>query len=116
MVSSARIEDNHCRRTHARTPLPGTAAYLSPHRLLIARVGDLSASGAFLSTSFPDPIGTRATLAIEVDGERVQLEIEVVRVSFLGGRDGRGAGMGVCFVDVPRALKRRLMDGIADDA
>lgn len=103
---------------HTRTPLPGTAAYLSPHRVLIARVGDLSASGAFLSTTFPDPMGTRATLALELDGARVQLEIEVVRVSFLGGSDGRGAGMGVSFLDVPRALKRRLlaMDGTAGDA
>ena len=126
MVSFARpIEDNNStlpiadsRRTHARMPLPGTAAYLSPHRLLIARVGDLSAGGAFLSTSFPDPIGTRATLALEMAGERVHIDIEVVRVSFFGGKDGRGAGMGVSFIDVPRATRRMLMalSGTADDA
>lgn len=100
------------RRAHPRTPLPGTAAYLSEHRLLIARVGDFSPSGAFLSTSFPDPVGTRATLDVVLaDGERVQLDVEVVRVSFFGGRDGSKAGMGVAFVDVPRALRRRLVAG-----
>lgn len=96
------------RRTHGRTPLAGSAAYLSPHRVLIARVGDLSASGAFLATKFPDPVGTRATLEIDVDGGRVALDVEVVRVSFFGGPRGDGAGMGVAFIDVPREIRRRL--------
>lgn len=100
--------DARNRRTHGRAPLPGSAAYLSAHRVLIARVGDLSASGAFLATAFPDPVGTRATLEIELDGARVPLDVEVVRVSFFGGRDGRGAGMGVAFIDVQREIRRRL--------
>lgn len=104
------------RRSCLRAPLPGTAAYLSAWRVLIARVGDLSASGAFLATTHPDPLGTRATLELELGGERVKLEVEVVRVSFFGGKDGRQAGMGVAFVDVPRDLKRRLIALLPDRA
>jgi hypothetical protein len=101
--------DARNRRTHGRVPLAGNAAYLSAHRVLIARVGDLSASGAFLSTQFPDPVGTRATLEIALaDGARVALDVEVVRVSFFGGARGDGAGMGVAFIDVPRDIRRRL--------
>lgn len=100
--------DARNRRTHGRVPIAGSAAYLSPHRVLIARVGDLSASGAFLSTSFPDPVGTRATLEINLDGKSVALDVEVVRVSFFGGARGDGAGMGVAFIDVPREIRRRL--------
>jgi hypothetical protein len=112
--------DARNRRTHGRVPLGATpsrsAAYLSPHRVLIARVGDLSASGAFLSTAFPDPVGTRATLEIDVDGTRIALHVEVVRVSFFGGPRGDGAGMGVAFIDVPREIRRRLATRSASSA
>lgn len=100
--------DARNRRIHGRVPIAGSAAYLSRHRVLIARIGDLSASGAFLSTAFPDPVGTRATLEIDVDGNRIALDVEVVRVSFFGGSRGDGAGMGVAFIDVPREIRRRL--------
>ena len=89
------------RRTHKRIPL-AHAAYLSAHRVLIAKAGDLSASGAFLHTTFPDPIGTRASVAFDDD---TSVEVEVVRVSF----DGAMSGMGVAFVDVPRDIHRRLL-------
>ena len=94
------------RRTHSRSALRDSCAYLSKHRVLIARAGDLSASGAFLHTRFPDPIGTRASL----DFDGVSLSVEVVRVCF----DGHNAGMGVAFVDVPRDIHRRLIENRAD--
>ncbi len=94
------MDETDNRRSFARAPLSNSAAYLSVHRLLIARVGDVSAGGAFLGTTHPDPVGTRATL--EVFGE--SLDVEVVRVCF----DGARAGMGVSFVDVPRAVRRRI--------
>ena len=94
------------RRAHPRTSLKDGVAYLSAHRLLIARLGDVSANGAFLSTAYPDPVGTRATLELPLDGEAVELDVEVVRVGF---DRTSGAGMGVSFLDVPRALRRRLM-------
>lgn len=97
------------RRSHARRPLPESAAYLSSHRILIARLGDLSVSGAFLHTQFPDPVGTHATLELEVDGARACLEGEVVRVSFDGGVDGARCGMGVSFLAVPVAFRRALL-------
>lgn len=94
------------RRGQGRDRLPGAVAYLSPHRLLIARVGDLSASGAFLRTTYPDPVGTRATLDIDLDGGRVQVPVAVVRVSFAPGK----TGMGVQFLEMPRDVRRRLID------
>jgi hypothetical protein len=108
LVAFTRPVESANRRAQGRVPLPRAAAYVSDHRLLIPGVGDLSASGAFLSTSHPDPVGTRATLTLHLDAERIQLAVEVVRVSFYGGADGSKAGMGVCFADVPRALRRRL--------
>ena len=97
------------RRSHARRPLPDAAAYLSGHRILIARLGDLSVSGAFLHTQFPDPVGTQATLDVEIDGERACLDVEVVRVSFDRGADGARCGMGVSFLTVPVAFRRALL-------
>jgi hypothetical protein len=97
------------RRAHDRTVLPAKATYLSALRLILCPMGDLSASGAFLSTTTPDPVGTHATLRFFLAGEEVQVAAVVVRVSFFGGRDGRAAGMGLLFVDVPRDLRRRLM-------
>lgn len=97
------------RRAHSRRPLPESAAYLSDHRILIARLGDLSASGAFLHTHFPDPIGTRATLDFEIDGQRACLDVEVVRVSFDGGDNGARCGMGVAFLGLPVAIRRALL-------
>lgn len=79
-------------------------------------MGDVSASGAFLTTTHPDPLGTRATLEVDLDGEIVKIDVEVVRVSFFGGAGGRQAGMGVAFLGVPRELKRRLMALEAADA
>ena len=71
-------------------------------------MGDLSASGAFLRTIYPDPVGTRGTLDIEIDSVRLQVEVEVVRVSFAPG----GTGMGVHFVDLQRDVRRRLIDRV----
>lgn len=107
-VASNRLPSN--RRSHRRIPLRGTAAYLSASRLLIARVGNLCGGGAFLVTRNPDPLGTKATLELELDGSPLSLHVEVVRVSFLGGSTGAEAGMGVQFLGAPRALRRRLMD------
>jgi hypothetical protein len=119
LVAAVRFLDEN-RRTHPRTPFaaaaPGPArhsvAYVSTNRVLIARFGDLSASGMFLHTNFPDPVGTRATLDFDLDGQNVVVEAEVVRVSFDGGRDGTKSGMGLCFVDVPVALRRRLLQRV----
>lgn len=97
------------RRCHARRPLPESAAYLSGHRILIARVGDLSVSGAFLHTQYPDPVGTRATLDLDIDGQRACLDVEVVRVSFDRGVDGVRCGMAVSFLAVPVAFRRALL-------
>jgi hypothetical protein len=94
------------RRTHSRHALRDSCAYLSQHRVLIARAGDLSASGAFLHTQYPDPVGTRASL----DFDGVSLAVEVVRVCF----DARRPGMGVAFVDVPRDIHRRLIENRVD--
>lgn len=105
--TAAQLDDD--RRGQTRAPLPGSVAYLSSYRLLIARLGDLSATGAFLRTLYPDPVGTRGTVDLELVGERVQVPVEVVRVSFAPG----GTGMGVQFVDLARDVRRRLIDRVA---
>ncbi len=111
--SAVRAANHHAdrannRRDHQRRPLPASVAYLSGHRVLIARLGDLSVGGAFLHTQFPDPVGTRARLELEVAGQRAWLEVEVVRVSFDRGADGARCGMGVAFLSLPVAFRRAL--------
>ncbi len=101
------------RRGHRRCPLPAAAAYLSGHRVLIARLGDLSVGGAFLHTQFPDPVGTQGRVELEVGGERAWIEVEVVRVSFDRGADGAKCGMGVAFLALPLALRRALQQRTA---
>ncbi|MFZ9888007.1 MAG: PilZ domain-containing protein [Myxococcota bacterium] len=96
-----------------RVPVLGTAAYRSEQRILIARAADVSLTGAFVATRCPDPVGTRAVLRLELEGEHVEMPVRVVRVSFLSNVNGHGAGMGLCFEALDRkqhAFLRHYVD------
>ena len=98
------------RRNSPRAPLTVTVAYASAHRVLLCRRGDLSESGAFLATDFPDARGTACTVSIDVDGHDVTLAGVVARVCFDQSHGAR-AGMCVSFAaptPAARGLLRRM--------
>lgn len=100
-------------RASPRVRVSGTAAYLSSERILIARAADVSLSGAFVATRCPDPVGTRAALRLEHGGQHIVAEVEVVRVSFLSQPDGRGAGMGLRFLELSKEHRKFLARYVA---
>lgn len=101
-------------RASPRVRVRGTAAYLSSERILIARAADVSLTGAFVATRCPDPVGTRAALRLERGGEHIVAEVEVVRVSFLSQPDGRGAGMGLRFLELSKEHRKFLARYVAN--
>jgi len=90
-----------------------SACYLSDNRIVIARAGDVSMTGAFIETDVPDPKGTRAVLRLEHAGELVVVDAEVRRVSFLSSPGGNGRGMGLAFVDLTPEKRRFLARYVA---
>jgi hypothetical protein len=101
------------RRSQPRVHVVGTAAYLSNARIVIARSADVSLTGAFVTTNYPDPVGTRAALRLERNKEFIVAQVEVVRVSFCSAPDGTGIGMGLVFKDLTRAQRRFLARYVA---
>jgi hypothetical protein len=101
-------------RADPRVPIAGTAAYLSAERICIARAANVSLSGCFVETHNPDPIGTVAHMRLERGKEHVVVNVEVVRVSFCSTPDGRGAGMGMRFVDLSKEHRRFLARYVAN--
>lgn len=107
MVSDVRfLEPEGSRRAHERILLNEPGAYISPNRFVVIDAGDISATGAFVPTRYPDPVGTRAHLRLPIAGGHVDVEAEVVRVSFLSA-PGVAPGMGVRFL-------RDIGDALAD--
>lgn len=101
-------------RADPRVALAGTAAYLSAERICIARAANVSLSGVFVETHNPDPVGTRAHMRLERGAEHVVVDVEVVRVSFCSSSDGRGAGMGMRFVELSKEHRRFLARYVAN--
>lgn len=100
-------------RAAPRAPVAGGAAYLSSERVLVSKAADVSMSGLFVCTSNPDPVGTQACVRFEHERKSVELEAEVVRVSFVSNGDGNGRGMGLRFVDLDGVQKRFLAEYVA---
>lgn len=100
-------------RAAPRVKVRGTAAYLSDQRIVIVRSANVSLTGAFVATSNPDPVGTRAALWLEYEKKSLVAEVEVVRVSLVSGPDGRGLGMGLRFMGLTRAQRRFLAAYVA---
>jgi uncharacterized protein (TIGR02266 family) len=101
-------------RSAPRAEVQGSMAYLSDSRIVIARSADVSMTGAFVATRVPDAVGTGATLRLQLGATTMMLEAEVVRVSFATDPQGRGAGMGLKFVDLDRAQRRFLAKYVSD--
>jgi c-di-GMP-binding flagellar brake protein YcgR len=80
----------------------------------VERAADVSLTGAFVATRCPDPVGTRAALRLERGGEHIVAEVEVVRVSFLSQPDGRGAGMGLRFLELSKEHRKFLARYVAN--
>lgn len=105
-----------CVRSARRVPLLlGSIAYLSNERILITRGANISLGGAFISTGNPDPIGTTAALRVDHRGVAMELDVEVVRVSYVSQPDGSGLGMGLRFVGLDDAQRQFLAAYIDDN-
>jgi hypothetical protein len=100
-------------RTAPRVRFNESACYLSDARIVIARAGDVSMSGAFIETDHPDPQGTRAVVRLEHGGELVVIDAEVRRVSFLSTPGGNGRGMGLSFSGLTPEKRRFLARYVA---
>jgi CheY-like chemotaxis protein len=74
-------------------------------------VRDLSATGAFLETESPIPVGTRFDLSLDLDGLEARVTAEVVRVQEPGW--GRTGGVGVRFVAFGQEARERLREHVA---
>jgi hypothetical protein len=101
------------KRTAPRVRFDESACYLSDNRIVIARAGDISMSGAFIETDHPDPKGTHAVVRLEHGGERVVIDAEVCRVSFLATPGGNGRGMGLSFHALTPEKRRFLARYVA---
>lgn len=101
------------RREQPRVKVADSACYLSQTRILIARSADVSMTGAFVATTCPDPVGTRAALRLERNKEYIVADVEVCRVSFCSLPGGGGVGMGLRFVDLTKEQRRFLARYVA---
>lgn len=82
----------------------GTREAASPHLLFYAR--DVSATGAFLETGFPLPIGTRLDLTIEISKMLIRVTAEVVRAQAPSW--GCSGGVGVRFTNFSDVAREAL--------
>jgi DNA-binding response OmpR family regulator len=67
---------------------------------------DVSATGAFIETESPLPVGSKLDLALDIGDVRIRVTAEVVRVQEPGW--GQGAGIGVSFVEFGDSAREAL--------
>ncbi len=79
---------------------------------LLWYVRDLSSSGAFLETETPLPLRSRLELTLPVGSSDVRVTAEVVRVQQPSWE--HAGGVGVRFVDSPRAVEDLLEQHVAE--
>lgn len=98
------------RRDSVRVPIRLKIGVVGPEGSRDAVVTNVSRSGLFINTAFPEPVGTRIDLRLRVASTGELLEIPGRVVSNHVGRDlsKRKLGMGVCFLSVPPAVRARL--------
>ena len=99
----------------------GTAFRADPRREVAPRikpfwdlawaVRDISASGAFLETHGPVPIGSIVDLTLVFGATMVHVTVEVVRIQEPGW--GRAAGVGVSFIEFGGGAKQFLESYVA---
>lgn len=73
---------------------------------IVWNLHDLSTTGALIDTRGPVPLGAQLSLALYVEGERIPLTCEVVRVQEPGW--GTLPGVGVRFLEVGEAQRAAL--------
>jgi DNA-binding response OmpR family regulator len=83
----------------------------SPSSQLHLRTRDVSATGAFLETEAPLPIGSSVQLALDIGGSTVHVTGRIVRVQEPGW--GLSGGVGVSFLDDDPAAAAALDDFVA---
>jgi hypothetical protein len=89
------------RRRHDRQPVALRLIYVSSELEVEATTKDLSESGVFVCSQVLDPIGTKCSLTILVDGGPPLAVSGVVRRVVEHSDDkGQGTGLGVQFVDI----------------
>ncbi len=71
--------------------------YVSDHRVCVTAYGNVSMTGAFVETTTPDSIGTRAELELFLGAESMSIPVEVARINLFSCERQRGLGMGLRF-------------------
>ncbi len=106
----------HERRGEPRLLIDLEVDYGNEDNYLFAYIRDISATGIFVRTTEPEPPGTRLNLRFtpRVEAEPLELEGEVIWINPYrpGRRDNLHPGMGIRFVELTAATRRRLEDFI----
>lgn len=88
--------------------------YASEDNFLFAYITDISETGIFIRTTSPEPPGTLLNLRFRPDDASPQLQVEgtVIWINPYrpGTADNLHPGMGIRFVALDAAEKRRLLD------
>ena len=97
------------RREHRRVLVSMEVDYRCDKTFLFAYITDLSAMGIFIQTSDPHPPGTLLNLRFQPPGgAQVDVEGRVIWVNPPRKHDSINPGMGVQFVDLPRAQREQI--------
>jgi type IV pilus assembly protein PilZ len=109
-----RLVSGRDRRQFERVLVDLEVDYRCEDTFLFAYITDVSATGIFVQTRGPEPIGTRLNLRFMVPGQAkpFELEGEVIWVNPYrpGDRENLNPGMGVRFMDLTQADRERLAE------
>ena len=100
------------RRQSVRVPIRLAVCFRSEGELVSSYMTNLSRGGLFVATDTPCDIGTRIHLSIEIEesGEKLDLSGQVVSTGMGADLQTGRSGMGVKFLDVSPAARKRLDD------
>jgi uncharacterized protein (TIGR02266 family) len=98
------------RRRFARAPIDLWVEEERGNELYFRRTGNVSLGGVYFEQSIPHPLGTRVKLRFSLPGEDDLIEAFGEIVNTPGVKDG--LGMGLSFLQIDTAAKKRLADFI----
>lgn len=103
---------NH--RAHDRVPLTGSVKFFLWDKALAAEGAEVSEGGMFLRTPNPLPEGTMLTVRVVLPGPAGAFTVLAQVIRTVRGGMLRAAGMGLRFVDLGAADRRRLREYVAE--
>jgi type IV pilus assembly protein PilZ len=103
---------NH--REYDRVPLTGPVKFFLWDKALAADAAELSEGGMFLRTPNPLPEGTMLTIRIALPGPERAFTVLAQVIRTVRGGMLRPPGMGLRFVDLSAADRRRVKEHVAE--